>query len=179
MASSCKDARRAGRSEAVKSFNELAAQLELPRLPCRLSGKQMAVFWRNLCEAAQPEHHDGMLLARAQWAESGGEDLPVDLIQARVDEDIADQHYIENHQPLEELLPHRKTKRGGKTAFRFRSKAFLLTFNSITFTESKELWDNFLVWVGGQVEAFKATQWSASLERSLHSADQGRIHFHA
>ena len=65
-----------------------------------------------------------------------------------------------------------------RQAFRLKSKAFLLTFNSADFDSGRALWDSFLVWISERVQQTGAAQWSAALERSLHSSKGDRVHLH-
>ena len=64
-------------------------------------------------------------------------------------------------------------------AFRLHSKAFMLTFNCLAFVASPELWQAFQAWVEDRKAAHDVTFWSATMEESLHSANDGRVHLHA
>ncbi|CAK0797152.1 unnamed protein product [Prorocentrum cordatum] len=67
----------------------------------------------------------------------------------------------------------------GRKAFRLKSKAFLLTFKSLNFSDGADLWREFVGRVKGRVQAREASFWSAAMERSLHSCNVGRAHLHA
>ena len=163
-----KDALRAGRAGAVRSFNDLAAELGVDGLPCRPLAAAMTKFWTAVCEAASPQHVELLTEARSSWLDSnGGGSLPERLLPS-------DGGAVAQQGASELVESHRMLGGTGaagqvKKPFRLRSKAFLLTFNSTRFSGTEELWNSFLVWIGEQVQRTRATQWSAAMERSLHS----------
>lgn len=66
-----------------------------------------------------------------------------------------------------------------KPNFRLRSKAFMMTYNSRSFTE--EDWPDFRKFVLKQKKAYGARAWAANLEESLHadvSGGQRVFHMH-
>ena len=66
---------------------------------------------------------------------------------------------------------------GDQKAFRLRGNCCLFTYNSIEFAnmEKNHLWTNFLTWLA--TLSF-LSRWSATMERSTHSADSSRLHLH-
>ena len=61
--------------------------------------------------------------------------------------------------------------------FRMNGLAFLLTFNDAGFTV--ETWDAFDKHMQSFITEHKVYRWTYSMEESLNSDDEGRIHFHA
>lgn len=168
---------RAGREGAVKLFNTTAALLGVDLLPHRPSSDQMTKFWQVVCDAAELHHHDDLKVARNIWIEShGGGDLPDEILVTEADDSPDASEFLEAHRMLCDGTPAGASK---KKEFRIKSKAFLLTFNSDMFIDTKEFFETFEVWVRARAKSAQATQWSAAVERSLHSAAEGRLHLHA
>ena len=171
------DELRLGREAAIRSLNAVARDLDLNTLPCRPSPDAVTQMWGRLCKAAVPENYEALEAARTGWLQNnGGGSLPTDLLHGEAFDDVDHgSGVLEGHRTLAAALPVPKGKKAG---FRLRSKAFMLTFNSIAFKEGKELWDEFLGWIHTRVTAHGATEWSAAAERSTHSSDEGRVHLH-
>ena len=137
------------------------------------------MFWKDLCGAAQPEHRAALQAARSAWLDNhGGGDLPERLIP-NADGDGG------GHAGASDILDNHRLACGATQAcsasrkgFRLKSKAFLLTFNSASFTNDERLWREFLEWIQSRVRLHKATQWSAAMEKSMHSPDSARVHLH-
>ena len=170
---------RAGRKRAVHSFNEMAEEVGVDLLPSRPSSFQVTEFWVAVCGASSPEHAEALKTARTMWLEHhGGGDLPEDVLPKEDNDDDSQSgasDIIDYHRNLPE------TNRVGaarKKAFRLKSRAFLLTFNSRHFNDSQKLWMEFLAWIHDRAKVHFATQWSSAMERSLHSSDEGRVHLH-
>ena len=66
--------------------------------------------------------------------------------------------------PPPPLLRHRLLEPG----FRLKSKAFMLTYNSATFTE--ETWTEFLAWVKQTRRTVGARRWAACFEESKNAS---------
>ena len=170
---------RQGRGQAVKLFNEVAADLNVDALCCRPSASDVTECWSKLCGAAGPHHVQLLQDARTAWCENnGGGDLPENLlpdsIGRREDADDAS-GLLEGHRLVCEAM----TTSQPKKPFHLKSKAFLLTFNSAKFSDNQALWNEFLTWITKQVKQFGATQWSAAMERSLKADQPGAVHLHA
>ena len=113
----------------------------------------------------------------------GGGDLPEDVIprvstEAGANTSTAEGETASDILELHRILVQSLYGPAAKRAFRLKSKAFLLTFNSASFTDSKLLWETFLSWVEQRQADSQATYWSAAMERSLHSQQPGRVHLH-
>ena len=65
-----------------------------------------------------------------------------------------------------------------KHAFRLRSSACLFTWNNLAFARhaQEDLWQQFLMFLRALNFVFR---WTATLEQSLKSLEQGRLHLHA
>ena len=61
-----KDEWRAGRASAVNALREIGATFGLETLQCRPSNAQMTQYWCELCEAADPAHHDDRKATRGE-----------------------------------------------------------------------------------------------------------------
>ena len=168
---------RTGRESAVKAFNTAAAILGVGSLPHRPSSDQVAEFWRAVCDAAEPHHHDDLKAARDQWVDNhGGGDLPEGCLAAEGDDPQGASDLLEAHRTLCDGAP---TGTPTKKEFRLTSKAFMLTLSSSKLSGEVVLCENFEEWVRGRAKCAHATQWSLAVERSLHSAAEGRVHLHA
>jgi len=66
----------------------------------------------------------------------------------------------------------------GKKEFRLRGTSCLFTYNSTSFSAvaASVIWNVFLLFLGG---LDFVCRWTATLETSLRSAHQGRVHLHA
>ena len=61
--------------------------------------------------------------------------------------------------------------------FRLRGTSCLFTYNSPLFAlaSTEDLWDGFLAFI---VSLPFVSRWTATMEKSLHSQDEGRVHLH-
>ena len=77
-------------------------------------------------------------------------------------------------------FPDATAERGESAAveFRIRSSSCLFTWNNVRFAtmDSEHLWETFVAWLR-QLEFVRS--WTATIEKSLHSDQQGRLHLHA
>ena len=55
----------------------------------------------------------------------------------------------------------------------------MLTFSSLLFVADAAFFKDFVAWVKERMKRFGATFYSACLEQSEHSDDEGRVHLHA
>ena len=76
------------------------------------------------------------------------------------------------------LFAHSLLRASLKNPFRLHSKAFMLTFNCLQFVASPGLWTTFQKWVEDKAHELRATYWSATMEESEHSEQDGRVHMH-
>ena len=174
-----KDVWRAGRSQAVRVFNELVGWLGVEPLPARPAIQLLEKTWLALCEAAEPHHHERLRAARELWATNhGGGNLAEELLVEGGDGMVDASELLEWHRLIYDGREAVVAKKKKRAAFRLKSKAFMLTFNSAGFDSGKALWDSFLVWVRDRAQQAGATQWSAAMERSLHSSKADRVHLH-
>ena len=167
---------RASRDSAVKSFNEIAGSLGVEQLQPRPSSAKITEIWSALCEEAEPHQYEDLKGARDMWvANHGDRDLTEN--PAAVDANDVEQasDLLEVHRTLCDGTPPNARK---KKEFRLRSKAFMLTFNSVKFYGDASTWETFMAWVRERAKVAHATQWSAAMEKSLHSADERRVHLH-
>ena len=143
-----------------------------------LPQQKVRVLYENLCGQLDGAALGDLAVARRAWADNGGGgDLRSELLQGREphdDEDFTDTSgVLPNHKLVQQSFY------ASKKGFRLRARAFMLTFNSITFTLCLGLWTSFLNWVKQKAIEFNASEWSATLEESLHADEKGRAHLHA
>ena len=83
--------------------------------------------------------------------------------------------------PTEPLTHHRELDLPKE--FRLRGKAFMLTYNSLLFGDASAPWEvafnEFVEFLEALRKGFKFKMWTAKMERSLSSTDEGRVHIHA
>ena len=117
---------------------------------------------------------DAIRDAAWRWQENGGrlegefvpqpspaDDVAMDCPEANVDDTA--------------VLPCHAAIRFG---YRLQSKAFMLTYNSRSF--SVTTWRSFRDFVEAKAKSLGARAWSACLEQSLHSSAAGAVfHMHA
>ena len=174
------DQRRTARTNAVKIFNELASAANLTRIAARPPAEAATTLWVSLWKAVPPESRDQLLAAKNSWVENGGAGefpeapLPGDEGAADPEDTHVTSEIVDNHRVLQQTFYPAPAKK----AFRLHSKAFLLTFNSIAFTASIELWGEFTAWIKERVSKYKANYWSAAMEKSSHAETHGRVHVH-
>ena len=170
MAASTKTERRAQREEGVRNLNELAAQAGVDPIRTRPAVEEVVGLVRSLQCKLGPDDMPALQEAVDFWRENGGGgDFP-NFVEPQ--EEMVDT-------PEGESVPYHKelVRRSGR-AFRLCSKAFMLTFNSLVFANSPELWASFQAWVEEKKHAYKANYWSATMEESLESGEAGRVHLH-
>ena len=111
--------------------------------------------------------------ARELWCENGGADLDESLLPKSPEADAPE--------GTETVPSHTRLQARTGRAFRLCSKAFMLTFNSMVFVQSPELWASFQQWVeersraesavlechGGRVGTLSARFWFAHLSARL------------
>ena len=172
---------RAARAAAVKTLNELAEDVQVERVSTRPTPGDFTKLWAKLWEAAPQEHRDRLRSARDAWRENGGSgEFPepstggAAATLAPESEQVASD-VLEHHRVLQQTF---YAAPAAKKAFRLKSRAFLLTFNSMEFSADAELWKAFLLWIMDRVQQFQASYWSAAMERSTRSREAGRVHLH-
>lgn len=172
---------RASRDQAVRQLNRLATYLGVETAALRATPEEHGGLYLRVCAAACSEHRDDLLHARELWLSHGGQavfpegvlpTMPHDELPAGAADDGDDAGESTS------LDAHRDLTAGGPRGFRLRAKAFMLTFNSLVFVTSPALWKSFLVWVKGKAAEFHAQYWSATMECSERSAQEGRVHLH-
>ena len=173
MAADEKRIRRAGRSEAIRAFNTLAREFDVDEILSRSTGAQVRDLYVRMCTAVPGERAEELAVARRQWCDNGGEDLDEKLLPefaASSDDDDGD---LPAGQPPVE--GHRYLPTPSCRAFRIKSKAFMLTFNSETFGQMnpEELFEDFRAWAVERAAMHGATSWSATAEIA------SRTHLHA
>jgi len=78
--------------------------------------------------------------------------------------------------------PYNGQDAGARRNFRMNGLALLLTYNlpdSFQSREPSEVFAEFGAWFDVFVAAEEVYRWSRTIERSLKSADSGRVHIHA
>ena len=155
--------RRDDRSGAVKEMNRLAATIGEDAISTRSSAANVRVLYENLCGQLDGAALGDLAVARRAWADNGGGgDLRSELLQGR------ELHGDEDFTDTSGVLPSHKLVQqsfyASKKGFRLRARAFMLTFNSITFTLCLGLWTSFLNWVKQKAIEFNASEWIATLE---------------
>ena len=160
-----KTARRLQREQAVKGFNALASEFEEDTLKVRAAGEEVTELYGRLGALMPDERRGELEQLQQQWQDNGG----LGNFPAFAAESSPQSGPVPSHAHIAAVA--------GK-AFRLHSKAFMLTFNSLVFQESEEFWNSFQKWVETKAHEFQATYWSATVEESEHSEDQGRVHCH-
>ena len=171
-------ARRDSRVGAVKILNEIATSVGVEGVLTRASASKVQALYEKLCVHVSGDDIAKLAAARDQWTDNGGGgDLPLDMLPDlhtdMNDEDVQSTDMLPGHRVLQQSL-YDATK-----AFRLKARAFMLTFNSRMFTVSLALWDTFAAWVKQKAAEFGASEWSATLEESLHADEDGKAHLHA
>ena len=166
---------RSGREAAARALNTVAGILGVHQSSCRPPASEVQLLWERVCKVATPDHHDALETARTGWLENnGGGVLAESLLHGEAADDTSD--LLDSHRTLQATTKGKKKKQ--KADFRLRSKAFMLTFNSLTFQASLAFWEDLLAWVRDRAATHGATEWSAALERSTQSSEAGRVHIH-
>ncbi len=161
--------RSLARRSAVKLLNGLAAELGFRQVPLKSAAGRVEALVRLLEPRCQCGDYPARLAtAVADYVGNGGvfsvpvltapTASPADAAEDRTDVpggDAGGTFPVARHRVLDE-------------GFRLESKAFMLTYNSRTFTtETSSL---FLKWVKERRRALGARRWAACLEESLHAA---------
>ena len=158
--------RRVEREKALKQFNALASEFAEAPVIMRCSAEEAAELYGSLAAAMPKDRRPELIEAAKLWTSNGGKgEFPT--WEEEADWETGEDQALAAHTSLTE----------GK-GFRLRSKAFMLTFNARVFTMSEALWNEFQEWVEKKLKEFGGAYWSATLEQSLHSDDEGRIHLH-
>jgi len=174
--------RRIAREAALKKLNELAAAAGLDRVKTRAGGDEVVSFYENLCNHSTHAERAALEVARSQWIENGGIELPEGCLPKDEGEAENEDGGTETPFPGGEMPVdgHRRLHHnGGKKDFRLRARAFLLTFNSLAFAaDPSSVWVSFVQWSKERQKKYGATYWSATMEESLESEAEGRVHLH-
>ena len=161
------NARNLRRRSAVGLLNVLAEEVGVKNVPVKSSSSLVEKLARRL----EPRCQSGDLLGRlraavAKFLDNGGKfSTPVLRDDGTaVATDDADDADGDAPPPLQR---HRLFKPG----FQLNTKAFMLTFNSESFTESD--WPQFRKWVKDKRGELGARRWAACLEVSEHASGSG------
>ena len=164
---------RAERESAIKELNILAEDVGLSSIAIRSVPAAVSKLYKEVCGKIAAESVGHLLAMRGKYVDhGGGGDLPIELAEKALmsPQMQADTDGI--------VSAHKKLVQGSSTPFRLHSKAFMLTFNSLSFEGTQESWDKFVSWVQDRAKTVSATAWSCTMEESLGSEDKGREHFH-
>ena len=190
---SSQDTRRAARDAVYRGLNELAKSsgLEDSTIALRAKKEEVETLYAKLARAVDDEGLAELRALREQWLDNGGSgEFPEELLArpqsqsqaSQADESAGAGDGTDDGAPESFVHGHRAVQQSfyapGRSTFRLKSKAFMLTFNSLSFVPSQTLWAQFVTWVKQKMQEHKATSWSAAMEESLHSADCGRVHLH-
>ena len=173
-----KTTRRSNREDAVKLFNKLAMQVSKPAIPIRAGGEDVRKLYEVLC--SELEDRRELTRARSLWVDNGGVELDESLLVVE-DAEVEGENegFPGGEQPVSgHRRLHYPVVAAGKS-FRLRARAFMLTFNSLSFVADAAFFKDLVAWVKERVKRFGATIYSACLEQSEHSDDEGRVHLHA
>jgi hypothetical protein len=169
--------RRAARAAAIGALNGLANARSVAPVGSR-SGHQVVIeLYAQLCQVVAGDEVEELSHARSQWCTNGGGDLDESLLPVAASQPADEARLEEGADGAEPLPFHRSLTVAAKKSFRLCSRAFMLTFNSLAFLVSDELWTAFCDWVKAKCVQFHAKYFSATMERSAHSGDD-RIHLH-
>ena len=124
--------RRKERNGAVGDLNGLAEEAGLDKVDYRVAD----LYVRLAAAGLPPSSIERLRSARARWCDNGGGELDEGLLAGEAPED--DEEGVPGHYEV-------RAKRG--KPFRLRARAFMLTFNSLAFTLSPDLWLAFHQWV--------------------------------
>lgn len=166
--------RRDAREAAVRAFNLIARNAGLGPLASRPAPEAVIEFWRSLRSAVPAEEVQALERARQLWCDNGGVNLEDSLLQPDEGSELG----IPFPGGEEPVPGHCRQVRADTPGFRLRSKAFMLTFNSLAFVASPDQWAAFQGWVEERKQRYRATYWSATLETSEAAVENGRVHLH-
>ena len=119
-------------------------------------------------QIVQDNNVEELRSARELWCENGGADLDESLLPKSPEADAPD--------GTKTVPSHTRLQARTGRAVRLCSKAFMLTFNSMVFVQSPELWASFQQWVEERSRAEKAQYWSATVEESAHCRHAFGLH---
>jgi hypothetical protein len=190
-----KNERRQEREAAVRRLNLLAAAngLEDSQIAVRSGEQPAATLYKLLAKKLPNEKLSDLRSIRQQWVDNGGGSMPESCLPTtpqvaplpEPEEGQADEPEMaeEGRQDLPETpgdkIPNHGPVRVDKELkYRLRARAFMLTFNSLMFAAAPDTWEAFADWVQDRKKTYEATYWSATMEESLQSHDQGRVHLH-
>jgi hypothetical protein len=169
------NARAKARREAVSSLNRLAQDVGVKSIKVKADSAAVEKHVRLLDGRCQSGDLPARLRAAVEaYVSNGGRfSVPVSLLppdDAADGSDAADCGDGGEDGPLSCLSRHRVLDDG----FRLESKAFMVTYNSRSFT--LDTWPEFLAWVKDQRRRLGFRRWAACLEES---AAPGVYHAHA
>jgi len=157
------NARNMARRKAVRVFNDLAGEVGLK--PVKLKATSFVV--EALLKILDPRCRDSgrperLRAAVSDYVASGGVlTTPLSLPAAAGAIAPSDKEQDADGDPPPPIQQHKLFEKG----FQLNSKAFMLTFNSRSFTE--DTWERFLGWVRDKQRSLGARRWAACLEESL------------
>jgi len=155
------DARRA----AVKALNVIAAELGVATLPVHTVGQKVQKLIKRLQACRITEDTANRLReAAAQWQSTGGYLDGVVVPAAGAEVASAEESCTEEPQGDPVVSRHKVLIVG----YRLRSRAFMLTYNSRSFT--KHTWHLFRQFCQETARRMGAAAWAACFEESLHAA---------
>ena len=156
-----KNDRRDLRDSAVKGFNALAQELNIPTIAKRSSNSDVLGLYKNLCEKAEAEQLKTLRAEREKWLANGGCDLAEAVLKAAdrrttdavcQDGDEEAAGLVSGHHILKQTFYN-----VGQQAFRLRARAFMLTYNSLAFLQSLAFWTEFVYFVKDRANHYEAT----------------------
>ena len=156
------------RHDAVRSLNALATELQLERVQVHLKGLiSSEPKVDRLIRLLEPRCQTALLAGRLRdavklWKDNGGA-LSQPMTDAAADPNVPD-NCNEADESEVPLLPRHRVLQPG---YILKSKAFMLTFNSDTFT--RDTWESFESWVKRKRKELGARAWAACIEVSVHS----------
>ena len=159
------NARSLARRGAVKLLNCLAQELGVQPVPVKSRAARVEALVRLLERRCQSDGYPRRLSAAAsQYVDNGGVFSAPLLVAAPATVAAAEEGSGDaDSEAAQPLVKHRVLDEG----FRLQSKAFMLTYNSRSF--STTTWPVFLKWVKERRWTLGARRWAACLEESLNS----------
>ena len=126
--------------EAVKNLNSLAKEFEVTGVKVRADVEEVVSLYEALGATVPADRREELIQIGGAWKENGGDgDLP-DL--------GGDEHDSGDGPESSDLIAaHVHLRLAAGSAFRLKSKAFMLTFNCLAFVAGEELWSEFQTWV--------------------------------
>ena len=161
--------RRGLREGAVRSFNDLAVAVGLEAILVRAGPPVVQKLYKDLCQKVDAEQ---LLVLRASgkaWVENGGAELCESALKAAEKrtsgDDACEEERVEAGRVPGHTISAQSFYGSAKGAFRLRSRAFMLTYNSLLFTDSPQLWNDFVEFVKQCADLYKASYWSCTMAR--------------